>query len=139
MRPIWSESRLLVFILIIAALLFAFGLIAEEVVEGEPLWFDRTVMLAFRDAADLVGKSASGLHSHYCGASFRIRSHRGGGGRRRAVVVRPDRDAGLSRCGQSGRKVGFWSSFSLLRRFFSHSVSSRRRWSKASRCGSTGP
>jgi undecaprenyl-diphosphatase len=47
-----SESRLLVFILIIAALLFAFGLIAEEVVEGEPLWFDRTVMLAFRDAAN---------------------------------------------------------------------------------------
>src|ERR1700676_3554646 len=46
------ESRLLASILVIAALLFAFGLIAEEVVEGEPLAFDRAVMLAFRDAAD---------------------------------------------------------------------------------------
>jgi undecaprenyl-diphosphatase len=36
----------------IAVLLLVFGLIAEEVVEGEPLVFDRTIMLAFRDAAD---------------------------------------------------------------------------------------
>jgi undecaprenyl-diphosphatase len=47
-----SESSLLVPILTVAALLFVFGLIAEEVVEGEILAFDRTVMLAFRDAAD---------------------------------------------------------------------------------------
>jgi undecaprenyl-diphosphatase len=47
-----SEGWLLVSILIIAVLLFAFGLIAEEVVEGEPLAFDRAVMLAFRDAAN---------------------------------------------------------------------------------------
>jgi undecaprenyl-diphosphatase len=47
-----SEGWLLTSILIIAALLFAFGLIAQEVVEGEPLAFDRTIMLAFRDAAN---------------------------------------------------------------------------------------
>jgi undecaprenyl-diphosphatase len=47
-----SESSPLVPILTVAALLFVFGLIAEEVVEGELLAFDRTVMLAFRDAAD---------------------------------------------------------------------------------------
>ena len=47
-----SEARLLVSLLIIAALLLVFGLIAQEVVEGEPLAFDRTVMLAFRAAAD---------------------------------------------------------------------------------------
>jgi undecaprenyl-diphosphatase len=49
-RP--SDNRLLASILLIAVLLFAFGLIAEEVVEGEPLAFDRAIMLAFRDAAD---------------------------------------------------------------------------------------
>jgi undecaprenyl-diphosphatase len=47
-----SETWLPISILIIAALLFAFGHIAEEVVEGEPLAFDRTVMLAFRDPAN---------------------------------------------------------------------------------------
>src|ERR1700682_5154732 len=47
-----SDRRLLASLLIIAALLFAFGLIAEEVVEGEPLAFDRAIMLALRDAAD---------------------------------------------------------------------------------------
>jgi undecaprenyl-diphosphatase len=46
------ESRLLIFILIIAALLLAFGLIAQEVVEGEPLGFDRALLLAFRDPAN---------------------------------------------------------------------------------------
>jgi undecaprenyl-diphosphatase len=46
------ESWLLASILIIAALLFAFGLIAEEVAEGEPLAFDRAIMLALRDAAN---------------------------------------------------------------------------------------
>jgi hypothetical protein len=47
-----SEGWLVFSILIIAALLFAFGLIAQEVAEGEPIAFDRTVMLAFRDAAN---------------------------------------------------------------------------------------
>jgi undecaprenyl-diphosphatase len=47
-----SESWLLIFILIIAALLFAFGLIAQEVAEGEPLAFDRALLLAFRDPAN---------------------------------------------------------------------------------------
>lgn len=47
-----QSDNWLVSIVIIAALLFAFGLIAEEVVEGEPLAFDRTVMLALRDAAN---------------------------------------------------------------------------------------
>jgi undecaprenyl-diphosphatase len=46
------ESRLLIFILIIAALLLAFGLIAQEVVEGEPLAFDRALLLAFRDPSN---------------------------------------------------------------------------------------
>jgi undecaprenyl-diphosphatase len=47
-----SETRFLIFILTTAALLLAFGLIAQEVVEGEPLTFDRTVLLAFRNAAN---------------------------------------------------------------------------------------
>jgi undecaprenyl-diphosphatase len=47
-----SDSWPLVSILIIAALLFIFGLIAEEVAEGEALGFDRAVLLALRDAAD---------------------------------------------------------------------------------------
>jgi undecaprenyl-diphosphatase len=42
----------LIFILTIAALLFAFGLIAQEVVEGEPLAFDRALLLAFRDSTN---------------------------------------------------------------------------------------
>jgi undecaprenyl-diphosphatase len=47
-----AEARLLTSVLAIAALLFAFGEIAEDVIEGEPLAFDRVIMLAFRDAAD---------------------------------------------------------------------------------------
>jgi undecaprenyl-diphosphatase len=46
------ETRLLTSVLGVAAFLFTFGLIAQEVVEGEPLGFDRAVLLAFRDAAD---------------------------------------------------------------------------------------
>jgi undecaprenyl-diphosphatase len=38
--------------LFIAGLLLCFGLIAQEVVEGEPIAFDRWVMLALRHAAD---------------------------------------------------------------------------------------
>jgi undecaprenyl-diphosphatase len=47
-----SERWLLISILVFAGLLFAFGHIAQEVVEGEPLAFDRTVMLSFRDPAN---------------------------------------------------------------------------------------
>ena len=39
-------------ILTIAALLFAFGAIAQEVGKGEPLTFDRHVMLALRNSAN---------------------------------------------------------------------------------------
>jgi undecaprenyl-diphosphatase len=39
-------------LLTIAALLFVFGLIAQEVVEAEPLTFDRALMLALRNPAD---------------------------------------------------------------------------------------
>jgi undecaprenyl-diphosphatase len=38
--------------LLIAVLLLCFGLIAQEVAEGEPIAFDRWVMLAFRHASD---------------------------------------------------------------------------------------
>jgi undecaprenyl-diphosphatase len=38
--------------LFIAGLLLCFGLIAQEVVEGEPIAFDRWVLLAFRRASD---------------------------------------------------------------------------------------
>jgi undecaprenyl-diphosphatase len=55
-RPIvrtWrSETWLLTSVLTIAALLFAFGLIAREVVEREPIALDRILMLAFRDSAN---------------------------------------------------------------------------------------
>jgi undecaprenyl-diphosphatase len=44
-----SDIRPLITVLSLAALLLAFGLIAQEVVEGEPLWFDRALLLAFRD------------------------------------------------------------------------------------------
>jgi undecaprenyl-diphosphatase len=39
--------------LFIAVLLFGFGLLAQEVAEGEPIAFDRWLMLAFRHASDL--------------------------------------------------------------------------------------
>ena len=49
---LWSsDTGVFVSLLTIAALLFAFGLIAQEVREGEPLAFDRVVLLAFRDPA----------------------------------------------------------------------------------------
>jgi undecaprenyl-diphosphatase len=46
------QVRHLPLILIIAALLFAFGLIAQEVVEGEALALDRMVLLAFRQVGN---------------------------------------------------------------------------------------
>src|SRR5262245_11596476 len=39
-------------VLAIAALLLAFGFIAQEVAEGEPLWFDRAVTFALCQPAD---------------------------------------------------------------------------------------
>jgi hypothetical protein len=45
-----AETRLIASILMIAALLLAFGLLAEEVIEGETLPFDQKLMLALREA-----------------------------------------------------------------------------------------
>jgi undecaprenyl-diphosphatase len=47
-----SEIWPLISTLTMAALLLAFGLIAQEVAEGEPLAFDRALLLAFRNPAD---------------------------------------------------------------------------------------
>ncbi len=47
-----SQYGLLTAILVIATLLFAFGLIAEEVAEGGPIALDQAIMLAVRDAAN---------------------------------------------------------------------------------------
>jgi undecaprenyl-diphosphatase len=47
-----AEFWLLVSVLATGALLLAFGLIADEVVEGGSLAFDRKVILAFRNATD---------------------------------------------------------------------------------------
>jgi undecaprenyl-diphosphatase len=45
----WRVQPLVLFsLLAIAALLFAFGYIAEEVLEGEPIGLDRTLLLALR-------------------------------------------------------------------------------------------
>ena len=49
-----SDTWLLITVLTLAALLLAFGLIAQEVVEGEPLWLDRALLLAFREPANLA-------------------------------------------------------------------------------------
>jgi undecaprenyl-diphosphatase len=50
-RPDSRDRGLLTSLLAIAVLVFLFGLIAQEVLEGEPLAVDRLVMLAFRDPA----------------------------------------------------------------------------------------
>jgi undecaprenyl-diphosphatase len=47
-----SETWLLVAVLAVGALLLVFGLIAGEVLEGEPLAFDRVILLAFRKSGD---------------------------------------------------------------------------------------
>ncbi|MGP0092113.1 MAG: phosphatase PAP2 family protein [Xanthobacteraceae bacterium] len=52
MRNWHSKPWLLMSVLTIAVLLFAFGLIAQEVSEGKPLIFDRYVMLALRNPAN---------------------------------------------------------------------------------------
>jgi undecaprenyl-diphosphatase len=45
------QKAALIPILTIALLLFAFGIVAQEVAAGESLAFDRRIILAFRDAA----------------------------------------------------------------------------------------
>jgi undecaprenyl-diphosphatase len=49
-KPSRAETRLFASILTISALLLAFGLLAEEVIEGETLPFDRKLMLLLREA-----------------------------------------------------------------------------------------
>jgi undecaprenyl-diphosphatase len=51
-KPPQAEARLFASILMIAALLLAFGLLAEEVIEGDTLPFDRQLMLALREAGN---------------------------------------------------------------------------------------
>jgi undecaprenyl-diphosphatase len=47
-----TETWLLVSVLVTAGLLLAFALLADEVIEGDSLAFDRTIILAFRHATD---------------------------------------------------------------------------------------
>jgi undecaprenyl-diphosphatase len=51
-QPTIKRARVMPFVLAIAGLLFAFGFIAQEVVKGKTLAFDREVMLALRSSAD---------------------------------------------------------------------------------------
>src|ERR1700722_6444205 len=51
-QPTIQRARIMPFVLAIAGLLFAFGFIAQEVVKGKTLAFDREVMLALRISAD---------------------------------------------------------------------------------------
>jgi len=51
-RKARSQTCLLISVLTIAALLLAFGLIAHEVSEKEPLAFDQKIMLTLRNPAD---------------------------------------------------------------------------------------
>ena len=51
-RPTIQQTRTIPFVLTIAGLVFAFGLIAQEVVRGKTLAFDRVIMLSLRSAAD---------------------------------------------------------------------------------------
>src|SRR6478672_8565541 len=51
-QPTIQRARIMPFVLAIAGLLFAFGFIAQEVVKGKTLAFDREVMLALRSSAD---------------------------------------------------------------------------------------
>src|SRR3984893_5947169 len=50
--PWRSETWLLMSVLTIAVLLFAFGLVAQEVSEGQPLTFDQNVILALHNSAN---------------------------------------------------------------------------------------
>ena len=49
-KPSRADARLFASILTISALLLVFGLLAEEVIEGETLPFDRKLMLLLREA-----------------------------------------------------------------------------------------
>ena len=51
-RPTIQRTRTMPFVLTIAGLVFAFGLIAQEVVRGKTLAFVRLIMLSLRSAAD---------------------------------------------------------------------------------------
>ena len=51
-EPIVRRGKVMAFVLMIAGLVFAFGFIAQEVVKGKTLAFDREVMLALRNSAD---------------------------------------------------------------------------------------
>ena len=51
-EPIVRRGKVMAFVLIIAGLVFAFGFIAQEVVKGKTLAFDREVMLALRNSVD---------------------------------------------------------------------------------------
>jgi undecaprenyl-diphosphatase len=46
------ELTALISVIVVAGLVFAFGQIAEEVIEGDSLAFDRSLLLAFRNPAD---------------------------------------------------------------------------------------
>src|SRR5690349_1309632 len=54
LRPNLPELSALLAIGAVAVLLLAFGYIAEEVMESDSLAFDRTVLLWFRNPADLA-------------------------------------------------------------------------------------
>src|ERR1700758_195671 len=47
-----QRAGIMPLVLTIAGLVFAFGLIAQEVVKGKTLAFDRVIMLSLRSAAD---------------------------------------------------------------------------------------
>jgi undecaprenyl-diphosphatase len=52
-KNLWrTNSSLLTSVLVVGGLLVAFALIAEKVLEGEPFAFDRSVLLALRNAAN---------------------------------------------------------------------------------------
>jgi undecaprenyl-diphosphatase len=51
-RPTIQRTGTMPFVVTIAGLVFAFGLIAQEVVRGKTLAFDRLIMLSSRSAAD---------------------------------------------------------------------------------------
>src|SRR5271167_1489661 len=51
-QPTNQRANAMALVLTIAGLVFAFGFIAQEVVKGKTLAFDREVMLALRNSAD---------------------------------------------------------------------------------------
>jgi undecaprenyl-diphosphatase len=51
-RALASDRKVIIGFLVIAALVFAFGKLASEILEGESFAIDRMIMLGLRDAAD---------------------------------------------------------------------------------------